>query len=432
MGEMPSDCVQVTGKKCSQGAVASQPHELQRTSTRCAVAGSALAIVGAMRRSGEQTELAAVILIVMSLGLEVLALRRRHSHVQGTKPQHSVLERYKACIHLPSYQEIPGRSGCQDPLLLSTLRVFGPAFLSMTIFTAWGAGAVRHLGIVPRTLEGLPGVVFACFVHSSWPHFLWNAAGLALLAPFVLGAGANLLAASAFIALSSGFCVWCMARPALHAGASGVVCGYLGLLMAVVLRRRDVPLGTLLMVLGVVACYSGAFLLHRPGASLEPLYEACTSRSTSAEHHTFGFLSGLASALLFIIELDIVVATRDNTAKLGYFVDDTVVNPGLGIPFYKTVLEGQLLLWPEKVVRARLKQDLDEKNRALPDPKRTKAYIIPAGMGLILKKGTWHDFPVSCGPPVSAFILNTEEVVEALASMPQAGAEAEAFFCHIL
>ncbi|CAK9026391.1 Uncharacterized protein Rv1337 [Durusdinium trenchii] len=282
MGEMPSDCVQVTGKECSQGAVASQPHELQRTSTRCAVAGSALAIVGAMRRSGEQTELAAVILIVMSLGLEVLALRRRHSHVQGTKPQHSVLERYK------------------DPLLLSTLRVFGPAFLSMTIFTAWGAGAVRHLGIVPRTLEGLPGVVFACFVHSSWPHFLWNAAGLALLAPFVLGAGANLLAASAFIALSSGFCVWCMARPALHAGASGVVCGYLGLLMAVVLRRRDVPLGTLLMVLGVVACYSGAFLLHRPGASLEPLYEACTSRSTSAEHHTFGFLSGLASALLFV------------------------------------------------------------------------------------------------------------------------------------
>ena len=40
-------------------------------------------------------------------------------------------------------------------------------------------------------------------------------------------------------------------------------------------------------------------------------------------------------------------------------------------------------------------------------------------MGLILKKGTWHDFPVSCGPPVSAFILNTEEVVAALASMPR-------------
>lgn len=33
------------------------------------------------------------------------------------------------------------------------------------------------------------------------------------------------------------------------------------------------------------------------------------------------------------------------------------------------------------------RDDLDEKHRALPDPKRVKAYIIPAGMGLILKKG---------------------------------------------
>ena len=35
-----------------------------------------------------------------------------------------------------------------------------------------------------------------------------------------------------------GLGVWCVARPAFHAGASGVVCGYLGLLTALVLRRR--------------------------------------------------------------------------------------------------------------------------------------------------------------------------------------------------
>lgn len=35
--------------------------------------------------------------------------------------------------------------------------------------------------------------------------------------------------------------------------------------------------------------------------------------------------------------MDLVIATRENTSKLGYFVDDTVVNPGLGIPYYKTV-----------------------------------------------------------------------------------------------
>ena len=161
--------------------------------------------------------------------------------------------------------------------------------------------------------------------------------------------------------------------------------------------------------------------------------------------------------------LDLVIATRENTQKLGYFVDDTVVNPGLGIPFYKTVLEGanyehatwkdqacvrtsqihwredHSVSWLERHMEMTQgfillgknpglfvlgepthdREDLDEKGRSKPDPDRTKAYIIPAGMGLILKKGTWHDFPVSCGPPVSAFILNTEEVVAALASMPK-------------
>eukprot|EP00438_Fugacium_kawagutii_P025301 Skav210355 [mRNA] locus=scaffold1491:86038:99531:+ [translate_table: standard] len=279
MGATPSDCVQVTGQECSQDAVASQPHELQRTSTRFAAAGSALAIVSAMRRSGEETELAAVILIAMSLGLEVLAALRRRNHAAG-KLQHSVLERYK------------------DPLLLSTLC---PALLTMTVFTAWGAGAVRHFGIVPRTLEGFPGVFFGCFVHFSWPHCLWNVVALGLLAPCVLGAGVtNLLAASTFIALTSGFCVWCMARPAFHAGASGVVCGYLGMLTALVLRRRDVPLGTLIMVLGVVACYSSALMMHGSGTPFEPFYEACKSHKTSAEHHTFGFVSGLVFALVFV------------------------------------------------------------------------------------------------------------------------------------
>ncbi|CAE8686885.1 unnamed protein product, partial [Polarella glacialis] len=162
--------------------------------------------------------------------------------------------------------------------------------------------------------------------------------------------------------------------------------------------------------------------------------------------------------------LELVVATRENTARLGYFVDDTVLNPGLGIPFYKTVLEGanyehatwkdqacvrtsqihwrddQTVTWLERhlemtqgfIIVGRNpglfvlgepthdREDLDEKQRKLPDPSWIKAYIIPAGMGLIIKQGTWHDFPVSCGPPVSAFILNTEEVVAALASMPTA------------
>lgn len=162
--------------------------------------------------------------------------------------------------------------------------------------------------------------------------------------------------------------------------------------------------------------------------------------------------------------LDLVLATRENTQKIGFWVDDSVQNPGLGIPFYKTVIEGanykeatwkdqacvrtSQIHWREDMSVSWLerhmemtqgfilvgnnpglfvfgepthdREDLDEKGRRMPDPKTTKAYIVPPGCGVIIKKGTWHDFPVSCGPPVSAFILNTEEVVEALASMPTA------------
>mmetsp|Transcript_47353 Transcript_47353/g.124977 ORF Transcript_47353/g.124977 Transcript_47353/m.124977 type:complete len:505 (+) Transcript_47353:85-1599(+) len=161
--------------------------------------------------------------------------------------------------------------------------------------------------------------------------------------------------------------------------------------------------------------------------------------------------------------LDLTIGTRENLAPYGWVVDDQVANPGLAIPFYKTVVEGanyehadwkdqacvrtaqihwredHTVTWLERHMEMTQgfilvgtapglfvfgepthdREDLDEKHRALPDPSRLKAFIIPSGMGIIIKKGTWHDFPVSCGPPVSAFVLNTEEVVAALASMKE-------------
>lgn len=265
-------------------------------------------------------ELMAAGLIAASLSFEALAFqrRRRHRRRSSAEPQH---ESRKLGLQAAGLRPWP-----------QLLMLLGPAF-AMGGFAALGPGVARHLGIVPRTWSGLPGVIFGCFVHLSWSHFGWNALAFLLLglcvlrttsalAPpdsreangssFGISSAMPFAAASAFIALTSGFCVWCLARPAIHAGASGVVCGYAGLLLALTLRRRDVPLGPLLMVLGVVACYGTAALLNRqlPGARAgctgmdciygrSSLYEACTSRTTSAEHHTFGFLSGLASALLF-------------------------------------------------------------------------------------------------------------------------------------
>lgn len=57
-----------------------------------------------------------------------------------------------------------------------------------------------------------------------------------------------------------------MARPALHAGASGVVCGYLGLLMAVVLRRPcQFTLGAGPEVVFAVFLFVSVCVLHLSG-----------------------------------------------------------------------------------------------------------------------------------------------------------------------
>ena len=67
------------------------------------------------------------------------------------------------------------------------------------------------------------------------------------------------------------------------------------------------------------------------------------------------------------------------------------------------------------------REDLDKEAKARPDLGYLKAFIIPPGCGIIIKKGVWHDFPVSCGPTLTVFIINTEEVVEALTSMESPG-----------
>lgn len=309
---------------------------LQAVSTRCALAGSVAAVLDALTQEPimsqpSRLELAAVALITASLLLEAETFRRR-CRCAGTKADSC---RWQQCAPQDesSSSGTGARADAGDAAAAAVgrpwpqlLLLLGLAALVMSGFTALGAGAARRLGIVPRTWGGLPGVVFGCFVHLSWRHFAWNALALLLLGPCVLRAApsataaephsrggrgaccgiagvAPFMAASAFISVTSGFCVWCLARPAIHAGASGIVCGYVGLLLALTLRQRDVPMGSLLMVLSVVVCYGSVVLLSKPAAGHNSsrllLYEACTSRTTSSEQHTFGFLSGVASALFF-------------------------------------------------------------------------------------------------------------------------------------
>lgn len=165
--------------------------------------------------------------------------------------------------------------------------------------------------------------------------------------------------------------------------------------------------------------------------------------------------------------VEIVVATEENTKHLGWLITDSEgsIEKECGIPFYASVKEGSnfegadwkdqpvvrqakiswrddsSIAWMERHMEMTQgftlvgtapalfilgepthdRDDLTEEERRLPDLNRMKGYIIPPGCGIIIKKGTWHDFPVSVGPEVTVFIINTKEVVDALTSMKEPG-----------
>ena len=89
------------------------------------------------------------------------------------------------------------------------------------------------LGIYPRSWHGLVGIVFSPFLHGGFNHVFFNSVILFVLANFVLlGGRTEFYQVSITIFLLGGFAVWLFGRKAIHIGASGVVMGYLGYLLA--------------------------------------------------------------------------------------------------------------------------------------------------------------------------------------------------------
>ena len=89
-------------------------------------------------------------------------------------------------------------------------------------------------GIIPRSPQGLRNILFAPFLHVRFGHLLANSVPFFVLGWLVaLHSRRDLIVVSLITALTSGLGVWLIA-PArtIHLGASGVIFGYLGYLLA--------------------------------------------------------------------------------------------------------------------------------------------------------------------------------------------------------
>ncbi len=109
------------------------------------------------------------------------------------------------------------------------------------VFCAWVVELVNlalghrlcQYGIYPRAAQGLIGIPLSPFLHGSVFHLTLNTIPFVVLGSLVALRGARRFArVSWFVVLVGGTGVWLIARPSFHVGASGLVFGYFGYLVA--------------------------------------------------------------------------------------------------------------------------------------------------------------------------------------------------------
>jgi len=142
------------------------------------------------------------------------------------------------------------------------------------------------LGIYPRRLDGLPGIVFAPFIHGSFAHLFANTAPIVVIGTMLLYGyprAARVLLPAVY--LGGGAAVWLFAREAYHIGASGLAFGMLFFVFTV---------GALRWERRAIALSLAVFFLY--GGMIWGVFPSLPG--VSFESHLSGAMIGIALAFL--------------------------------------------------------------------------------------------------------------------------------------
>ncbi|MGD1949481.1 MAG: rhomboid family intramembrane serine protease [Leptolyngbyaceae cyanobacterium] len=168
-------------------------------------------------------------------------------------------------------------------------------------FAYLGGGLNRLLGIRPREPLGLLGILISPFLHRNAGHLIANTLPFAILGWLVLLQDIdNFYALSMAILLVSGLGTWVFGRSAIHLGASGLIFGYLGYLIA--RGYLEVTVMTIGLAFMVMLLYGGQVGSMLPNSDETTL---------SWEAHMFGFLGGVlaASNPIFLEQIDLFLTS---------------------------------------------------------------------------------------------------------------------------
>ena len=154
--------------------------------------------------------------------------------------------------------------------------------------TVLSGGALLSYGIVPRTMWGLRGIVFAPFLHANLNHLVSNTIPFVLLGWLVMLRDARHFGRVTIAAmLGSGLLSWALGAPgSVHIGASGVVFGYLGFLMVSGWYART--FASIVLSVGVTLAWGSLVFGVLP-----------TVPGVSWQGHLGGFIGGVLAARAF-------------------------------------------------------------------------------------------------------------------------------------
>jgi len=147
-----------------------------------------------------------------------------------------------------------------------------------------------NLGIDPRELRGLDGIIFAPILHGDFNHFISNFIPMVVLLG-LLFANNNYKPWRSLILIwiIGGFGTWLIGRPPTHIGASIIIFGLIAFLIIAAIRLRSWRSVTISSI--VFFMYGGAI-----SGIFPPLLNSNMSAKISWEGHLSGAIGGIVAA----------------------------------------------------------------------------------------------------------------------------------------
>lgn len=183
---------------------------------------------------------------------------------------------------------------------ISALRkplIFLLVIWAIHIFRMFISPVKYRMGVFPREIDGLIGIITSPLAHSDFGHLISNSLPMLVLMT-ILFLFYKRIAWPSFISIYilTGVAVWLLARPVYHIGASGVVYGLVSFIFWLGIFRRNIK--SIILSLVIVILYSGYFYGVLPN-----------QEGISWESHLFGGVVGIIVAFIFrsMIERDEVV-----------------------------------------------------------------------------------------------------------------------------